>query len=322
MMTTITLRPYTAELAEEWNNLVSTSRNATFLFLRNFMDYHAHRFVEVSLMFYDRKGRLIALFPASYDEAEGVVCSHAGLTYGGLLLPPSTKSEEVFACYEALVAYYRALGAMSLRIKPIPNIYHRSPASEELYVLFRLGATLHARALSSTIDCTAPLPFSTLRQRLCKKARAAGIICKPSTEFAPFWEILTTNLRAKYDVAPVHALSEIQLLHHRFPEQIQLFIATNADEECLAGLVSFRTATTLHFQYLASSPKGRELGALDAVVTYVIDLHSTTKASELRYIDFGISTERGGQCLNTGLIAQKEGFGARGTIYDEYELKL
>lgn len=321
-MSAITLRPFAPELAAEWNALVTTSRNATFLFHRNFMDYHAHRFVDVSLMFYNSKKKLIALFPASYNESEATVSSHAGLTYGGLLLAPSAKVADVFACYEALTHYYRSLGAKSLRIKPIPSIYHRSPASEELYVLFRMGAALRARALSSTIDCASPLPFSTLRKRLCKKAIAERISCKPSTDFATFWEILTVNLRAKHDVAPVHSLPEIELLHRRFPHQIQLFIATNAEDECLAGLVSFRTATTLHFQYLASSPKGREQGALDAVVAYVIDLYCATNASEFRYIDFGISTESAGLLLNQGLVAQKEGFGARGTIYDEYELKL
>ena len=41
-----------------------------------------------------------------------------------------------------------------------------------------------------------------------------------------------------------------------------------------------------------------------------------------RYFDFGISTEKGGAYLNTGLLSQKEGFGARGVIYETYRIDL
>ena len=40
------------------------------------------------------------------------------------------------------------------------------------------------------------------------------------------------------------------------------------------------------------------------------------------YFDFGISTEENGRVLNSGLIDQKEGFGARGVVHDHYELDI
>ena len=43
---------YTAEKADEWNAFVAESKNGTFLFNRGYMDYHADRFVDHSLMFY------------------------------------------------------------------------------------------------------------------------------------------------------------------------------------------------------------------------------------------------------------------------------
>jgi len=41
-----------------------------------------------------------------------------------------------------------------------------------------------------------------------------------------------------------------------------------------------------------------------------------------KYFDFGISTENNGRILNKGLIAQKEGFGARAYVHDFYEIKI
>ena len=57
---------YTPDMAASWDAFVGQSKNATFLFYRGYMDYHADRFADFSLMFYD-KGRLCALMPANDD---------------------------------------------------------------------------------------------------------------------------------------------------------------------------------------------------------------------------------------------------------------
>ena len=46
------IRRYTPEKADEWNRFVAQSKNGTFLFDRRYMDYHADRFQDHSLMFY------------------------------------------------------------------------------------------------------------------------------------------------------------------------------------------------------------------------------------------------------------------------------
>ena len=61
------------------------------------------------------------------------------------------------------------------------------------------------------------------------------------------------------------------------------------------------------WQYIASSPTERDLGALDALFAHLLDDASAGKP----FFDFSISNEHGGRVLNRGLIEQKEGFGAR-----------
>jgi hypothetical protein len=45
-----TFKPYHAEDLETWNRFNQASRNGTFLFDRGYMDYHADRFTDASLM--------------------------------------------------------------------------------------------------------------------------------------------------------------------------------------------------------------------------------------------------------------------------------
>ena len=81
-------------MAEEWDAFVRTSKNGTFLHERRFMDYHADRFSDCSLMIYE-DNELVALFPANWDANEFVLYSHQGLTYGGLLLTSETTQHLV-----------------------------------------------------------------------------------------------------------------------------------------------------------------------------------------------------------------------------------
>ena len=79
---TVTVRRYTSEHAETWNRFVEICRNGTFLHDRRYMEYHADRFDDHSLMFMC-EDELIAIMPAHIKN--GTFCSHNGLTYGGLL---------------------------------------------------------------------------------------------------------------------------------------------------------------------------------------------------------------------------------------------
>ena len=80
---------YNDSLINEWNAIISNSKNGTFLLNRNFMDYHKERFNDCSLMFVNEKDKFIACLPANYDTESRTVYSHQGLTYGGFNDPKS-----------------------------------------------------------------------------------------------------------------------------------------------------------------------------------------------------------------------------------------
>lgn len=340
--------PYSPHYAKVWDALVSTSRNGTFLLLRQFMDYHADRFTDVSLIFYkgvraldddvsgqpndaENQSRSAAskpvteqplgVLPASAHGTE--VVSHGGLTYGGFILSSKAHATDVGEMLQLAVQHFRAAGFLSFSLKPVPHIYHSQPSDDVLYWLFRQGAQLSARSLSTAISLDTPLPFSTLRQRKVRKATRHGITIAKTTEiadFRAFWALLAEVLMQQHAKVPVHSLSEILLLHERFPHNIQLYLAKDTTTSALlAGTLLFVTHQVIHAQYIAASPQGRAVGALDLLFKRLVDRF--TSAAQ-RYLDFGISTEDAGRWLNEGLNFQKEGFGGRSIVYDTYTLAL
>src|ERR1035437_885983 len=74
---------YTPDHCEQWNAFLRRSKNGTFLFDRAYMDYHAHKFEDHSLLFSDDRMVLRAILPG--NRVEERLVSHGGLTYGGVV---------------------------------------------------------------------------------------------------------------------------------------------------------------------------------------------------------------------------------------------
>lgn len=307
---------YTPAYADEWNEFVAKSKNATFLLDRRFMDYHSARFTDMSLL-WTEKGKIIAALPANYDQASRTLYSHQGLTYGGLIISRKTTGKQVLDMFDMLINFCRnELHAERIVYKPIPYIYNRYASDEDLYALFRNDATLLSRGLSSCIDLQDRIPFTESRKSGLRKA--TNIDIKETDRIDDFWTILNNVLTTLHNTTPVHTPKEIELLMSRFPDKIRLFGAFSSDGTMLAGSLVFDCGNVIHTQYLAATPEGKSTGALDLLISTLI----TQIYSDRKYLDFGISTEQGGTILNEGLLFQKEGFGGRGICYDNYEIRL
>ena len=322
----ITVTRYTPQNHQTWNEFVKQSRQGTFLFDRNYMDYHQDRFHDHSLMIY-YKDKLYALLPANEvvsasnnEIPQKELVSHQGLTYGGLLTCNKMTAELTCETFEAIGNYLKQEGFSKLTYKAIPWIYHKIPSEEDLYALIHVGkASLSAREISTTILLQNKLRFSEQRRRGVNKAKKNSLIIRQSSQedvFA-FWNILNNNLQQKYHTRPVHSNEELQLLMSRFPENI-IGYSVLKDKEVIAGTIIFITPQVIHTQYIGASEKGKEEGALDLLFDYLIN----QKKWNAPYFDFGKSTEDRGNYLNTNLIHQKEGFGGRGVAYDTYEWTL
>ena len=306
---------YHEGLKSHWNAFVAHSKNGTFLFDRNFMDYHADRFTDFSLLFYD-KNKLIALLPTNIQN--NVIYSHQGLTYGGFITDHNMKAATMLECFTQLKSLLTENGINSLIYKTIPYIYHTHPAEEDLYALFRNHATLFRCDISSTIDLRQPIRYNRLRRRMIKRARENNIKITEIDNLIEFHTLLATNLKNRHKVTPVHSPEELQLLRQRFPQNIRLFGAYDPNQTLHAVGMMFYTRTVAHFQCSSPSEEGRVNGAYDLLVDFLINHEHQDK----HYFDFGVSTENNGHDLNEGLIALKEAFGGRAVCYNQYSLKI
>lgn len=320
-------RRYAFQDSSAWNEFVASSREGTFLFQRGFMDYHSDRFTDFSLIF-EQDGKWIGCLPACIEATTHTITAHGGLTYGTLLTQHSVKTPNIKEMLQTAAATYQQAGVQRIIFKPTPYIYHQGVAEELLYWLFRANATLIARALSTTIDLSQPLHFSSQRKRGYQKALRQNCIVEQvsahSVALSSYWSILTSALE-QHGVTPVHTLKEIKLLMQRFPRNISLYIVRQGDN-IIAGSLFFHCRKVLHAQYIAANEEGRKIGALDFLfierIHHSKESYQTAPMAIPQFFDFGISTEKQGRWLNEGLLHQKEGFGGHGVCYDAYEVAI
>src|SRR5216683_5790986 len=164
---------YRPEQIVAWNDFIKASKNGTFLFDRGYLDYHADRFRDHSLLVFDTRDRLRAVLPA--HETDGNLVSHGGLTYGGLITDISMTTPMMLEVFDQLVAYCRVEEFSKVRYKTVPRIYARLPADEDQYALYRHKAELVRRDVLSVLEPAERIPYQERRKRKIKDARKAGL---------------------------------------------------------------------------------------------------------------------------------------------------
>ena len=312
-MKTFEIQKYTTEHYTKWNEFVAQAKNATFLFHRDFMEYHKDRFDDFSLLIFDDKGNIKAILPA--NRVGDVVYSHQGLTYGGLLLSSKSKLGEVLAVFQSVLQYLSHQKVKVLEIKQVPAIYCDFPSDEIEYACFLLEASLRRRDTLSVIDLQSSFKISSTRKQEIHKTK--GLQVKEVFEFETFWnQILMPNLFEKHQAKPVHTLSEITLLHSKFPKNIRQF-NVYFNNQIIAGTTLFVSRNVVHSQYISGSKNWNQLGGLDFLHHYLI----TDVFKEKHYFDFGISNENQGRNINQGLVFWKESFGARTVVQNFYSIQ-
>lgn len=307
---------YSSDDRCSWNRFIGSSKNGTFLFNRDYLEYHGNKYADFSLIMRDDDtGAIFAVLPAHREDC--VLLSHAGLTYGGLVTDESMKLPKMLEVFDALFRYLHAACFTTLRYKTVPRIYHRMPAEEDLYGLYLANAQLVRRHVMSVLPREMRPPFQQRRTRGARRAKQTGIIIQQMDDWTSYWRLLTERLCKTHGARPVHTLEEIQLLASRFPANIKLFGALLHDE-LVAGVVVHETDQVARAQYIAANDIGQRHGALDLLFSDLLSGQYAAKA----FFDFGTSEMRDGAGVNRGLIDQKEGYGARAIVHDHYEVDV
>lgn len=313
----IVVKRYSEDNKELWDNFITSSKKNLFMFCRDYMDYHKDRFDDNSLMFFNLN-ELIACFPAC--KKDNLLMSHGGLTYGGMITNEKMKQHIMNDCFIELINYCKNNNIEKVIWKMIPFFYYKYPSDEEKYSLYINGGYIKKIEVSTLVDLKNQLKIPKSRKSQISRAKNSGVVISEAfseEEFRDFMQLENNLLSVKYDTKAVHSFKELKLLKDYFPSNIHLFVAKK-ETEIIAGSVIYEYDNVIHTQYMATNEIAREIGALDLVITYIINLYKDEK----KWLDFGISTENNGLHLNIGLIHQKESFGGRSATYDTWELPI
>lgn len=303
---------YNNDFFDVWNTFVTTSKNGTFLFHRNFMEYHSDRFTDYSLLVFTEK-KLVAILPANL--VGDIVYSHRGLTYGGVILSDSVTFEKVQQIFICILRFLNGAGVNTLQIKQVPQMYHEVPAFEVDYLLYAAKANLVRKDLNLAVDYKGANWISKSKLKHYRRRSELGFVITKGNGFAEFWEqALVPRLQTKHNASPVHTLAEIELLASRFPENIvQCNIYLN--ELLMAGITLFISGGVVKSQYGATTEEGEKVRALDYLFISLLEEYRLEK----RYFDMGTVMERDGT-INMGLLKQKEELACSTYYQDIYDV--
>ncbi|MFQ3174136.1 MAG: hypothetical protein ACI8W0_001246 [Flavobacterium sp.] len=310
-MKNYSVRKYQESDYANWNAFIGQAKNATFLFHRDFMEYHKDRFQDNSLIV-SYKDKWIGVMPA--NKVGNETFSHQGLTYGGLVYNEKSKLSIIINAFRAVLLFLDGNETEKLHLKMIPSIYHSKPSEELQYALFLAEAKLVRRDSLSVIDLLQKHKISKIRKRGIQKGISNKLVVREESTFESFWdEILIPNLEEKHSAKPIHSVLEMSHLKNTFPKKIRQFNVYHNDN-IVAGTTIFESRLVAHCQYISKYEKQEDLGSLDFLFHFLI----TEVFPKKRFFDFGISNELQGKKLNDGLSYWKESFGASTIVHDFY----
>jgi hypothetical protein len=296
-----------------WNSFIGQAKNATFLFHRDFMEYHSDRFQDYSLIVLEGE-KWVAVLPANVVGNE--VSSHQGLTYGGLVCLENAKVELVEVVFELILAFLKENKISNLILKPILDFYQLRLSNELSYFMFQNNASLIKRSMNLVIDYSKPLQISKSKLKHYRRVSELGVSIEEAVDCNLFWnQILIPRLEEKFQTKPVHSLEEINQLKTSFPQNIKQFNAYFGGE-IVAGITLFISKQVVKSQYGATSLKGEAVRALDFLFIQLINEYG----SEYLFFDMGIVDD--GDSYNKGLLKQKEELGCSVYLQDVYKIEL
>ena len=313
-MKNYTVKKYEPKDFNLWNAFLSKAKNATFLFHRDFTEYHADRFQDYSLLVFEGK-KVVALLPA--NRTDNVVHSHQGLTYGGLVLSKNAKLYDTIYVFKTLLQFLSENNISHLKLKEVPSIYCATFSDEIKYLMHICKSQMTMKHNLLVIPLKKEFTIAKSRRQCIKRGKANNLIIKEETNFDVFWkQLLIPNLKEKFNAAPVHTVAEITLLQSKFPDNIRHF-NVYSNEELVCGTTVFITNSVVKPQYISGNEKNNELGSLDFLYDYLI--HEVAKEKD--FFDLGPSHENQGKNIVASIDFWKESFGATSVEQNFYEVK-
>jgi hypothetical protein len=313
-MKSVTIKRYNTSKKKEWDLFIDDNNPFTFLFYRDYMDYHSNRFTDYSLMIF-QDATLIALFPANISD-ETIIYSHQGLSYGGLIYDPSKWNGLIEkTIYQGIIDYFKTILISKISIK-IPPHFYGLHMERQINILSAVGADVQKSFLSMAANMEPPLKIHKSKyKRYRKRKQKNEFTIKDDNDFKVFWnQVLTPCLEEKYQSKPVHELDEILELHRCFPKNIvqwNLYF----ENKIIAGITIFFKNDIIRSQYGATRLGYEAFAPLDYLYIYLFEFYYT---KGIKIFDMGSIPPNDDLSYPEGLVNYKKELGCDTHTQNQY----
>ena len=225
----ITVRKFTAKDTMDWDDFVNQSNNGTIFHLRSFLSYHIDRkFIDNSLIF-EKNGKVIAVFPATFEQMNGknTLYSHPGASFGGFVFQ-NISFEDANNLIIILEQYSINNKFEKIFFVDTPSIYYRQLDDTLEYLLHWHNFSVKEYYISSKINIaqfSSSLDYLNARKKRYVKSYLENneLTVKLENDFEQFYPILLEN-KKKHNVTPTHSLKELRKLNERHPRSFHLLL--------------------------------------------------------------------------------------------------
>jgi hypothetical protein len=294
---------YNDNLFNEWDNFIKISINGTIYQTRKFLSYHdKNKFLDSSILIY--KNEILSCVLPSCKLGENFF-SHKGATYGGPVFSKEVYNiKNMDEILNLIFSYYD--NKIEFRI---PNsIYHEYSDNILLYLL---GSKLKmcpelAWYISVEDDVINNIKNIRNKKSVIKMINNENYTCQKFTEkedYISYYEILLKNLKEKYNTNPTHTLTEFLLLKEILLNNQSLYLVKK--ENIIYGGV-FVIKVTKNCWYTFYISKNIDINNNMSIIYIMNKIKEDAKKENVKYIDYGITTENSGKILNKGLSEFKE----------------
>jgi len=300
----IAIERLTPDLVNEWEQVVAQASNGHAMARVPYFTYHADRFEDYSLLF-KKSSRFLAVLPASRNGS--AVCSHAGLSFGGLIMSPRARLADVQEIFRSLLARLHGEGIERLIYRAPPHPYHVAPREDDLISLERSGARIVETKMHHMVRCEAKSPRNKGWRNRVSRSVKDGLQIRYDVVLDEFWPLVERLLTEVHGANPVHSLEDLKLLKGRLGEDMPLVTAHSAEGALLGGHLFLRSPTALTAMYIGESVEGRELGSGRFTLHHML----TETAFKGLWVDLGQWLDPENNEVLESLLSYKESAGAR-----------
>ena len=211
---------YNEKDEKKWDDFVmEKSINGTFLQTRRFLNYHPKdRFVDESIIIYNKKNNIAAVCPACLIEEDGkrIFFSHKGTTFGGIITDKKHyRAKYIIDMVKEFKEYLLQEKFDEMYLKMTSDIF--SDAESDLFqYAFQYNNFKEFKELSTYVDLNNYKEdilsnFAQGKRTNVHNCIKEGLVTREletDDEIKVFYDILCENL-AKYDTKPVHTIEEL-----------------------------------------------------------------------------------------------------------------